>query len=730
MSNENPGDPSQPPDLPADAPAAAAPAQSYTFGPVRIDVDARHLLRDEAVIPLTAKVFDTLLVLVRNHHRAVTKDELMQAVWPGSFVSDDSLVQNISAIRRALGDDPSQPRYIATLARRGYRFIAPTTEHTGTDAPSAVSASPAAEAAHTAPAPPAAAPAPQPSRLLWRVAAAFAAGLALAALAFQAWSPAGASDASGGSIRFRESPPPGYVLRGGGVLSPDSRYLAFVGRDPSGAAQLWIRELGAGAARPVSGTEGVVRPFWSPDSQFVGFFAGGQVKRVGVTDGSPRLVAATQRFGPLGGTWSTEDLLLYADQGKLYSVSASGGTPEIVLEPDRNAQQGELRWPQFLPDGSRFLFFVSSENPEQAGTYLGTLGSRDTKRLLDASTSPAIYAPPGYLLYVRERVLLAQRFDLLRGELTGNPMTVAGEVAENATLSATAGGLLSISEETAGGRLVWFDRKGGELGTVSMPKMFSNMALSPNNLQLLGSSNDGGNWAMWLVDLDRNVSTQIGVNGAFPAWAPDGVRFAFSSMRAGEADVFVRSIMGAGEEEGWLKTDEVKSVDDWSSDGRFIVFTNYKQRDLWLLPTFGDRKPVPIVQTQGFARNGRVSPDGRSLAYTSDETGTTEIYVQSFPVPGAKRRVSTSGGTQPAWRQDGRELFYRATDDKVMAVPIQSSPDGLEPGKPQPLFPVTNATGPFAITRDGQRFLVVTRNPASDQGSITVLTNWEAAQRP
>lgn len=730
MSNENVPDPSLPPDKPADATPAAAPAQNYTFGPFRIDVDARHLLRDDAVIPLTAKVFDTLLVLVKNHHRAVSKDELMHAVWPGSFVSDDSLVQNISAIRRALGDDPSQPRFIATLARRGYRFIAPTEEHTGKDAPphaaveDAVHAEPASAAAHVD------LPSPKSSPAYWRVAAAFIAGLAVAVFAYQTWAPAGASSPSGGSIRFRESTPQGYFLRGGGVLSPDSRHLAFVGRDASGTSQLWIRELGAGAARPIAGTEGAVRPFWSPDSQFIGFFAGGQVKRVGVSDSSPRVIALSQRFGPLGGTWGPADLVLYADQGKIFSVSASGGTPAVVLEPDQAAEQGELRWPQFLPGGQRFLFFASSENPERAGTYLGTLGSRETTRLLGNSTSPAIYAPSGHLLYMRERVLMAQRFDLMRGELMGDPMTVAGDVAENATLSATAGGLLSISEETAGGRLVWFDRGGKELATVNMPKLFNQMALSPSNRQLLGSSSDGGNWVMWLIDLDRNVSTQIGVNGAFPAWAPDGVRFAFSQMRAGEADVFVRSIMGAGEEEGWLKSDEVKSVDDWSADGRYIVFTNYKKRDLWLLPTFGDRKPVPIVQTQGFARGGRVSPDGRSLAYSSDETGTTEVYVQSFPVPGAKRRVSTSGGSQPAWRQDGRELFYRSQDDKVMAVPIQPGQEGLEPGKPQPLFSVLNATGPMAVTKDGQRVLVVTRDPASDHGSITVLTNWEAAQRP
>lgn len=730
MSNENVADPS-PPEKPADVSPAAPPVQNYIFGPFRIDVEARHLIRDDAVIPLTAKVFDTLLVLVKNHHRAVSKDELMQAVWPGSFVSDDSLVQNISAIRRALGDDPSQPRYIATLARRGYRFIAPTEEHNGKDVPpqhhtvnDTVHEERPAAVMHA----PVAVPTRSP--VLWRVAAAFVAGLAVAALAYQAWAPAGASTASGGSIRFQEDLPPGHALRGAGVPSPDSRYLAFVGRDTLGGSQLWIRELGGGGARPIEGTEGASRPFWAPDSQSIAFFAGGQVKRVGVSDGSPRVLAATQRYSPLGGTWSSDDLILYADQGKIFSVNASGGTPVVVLEPDRDAEQGELRWPQFLPDGQRFLFFAASENPERAGTYVGWLGSRETMRLV-GGTSQAIYAPPGYLLYVRERVVMAQRFDLERGQLQGDPMTVAGDVSEKATLSATSGGLLTISEETAGGRLVWYDRTGKELGTVNMPKVFSNMALSPNNRQLLGASSEGGNWVMWLVDLDRNVSTQIGVNGSFPAWAPDGARFAFSSMRGGEADVFVRSVMGTAREEALLKSDEVKSVSDWSPDGRFIVFNDHKRRDLWMVPTFGDRKPMPLVQAQGgLARGGKVSPDGRAIAYTSDETGTTEVYVQSFPEPGAKRRVSASGGSQPVWRQDGRELFYSSRDQTVMAVPMQPGGEGLEPGRPQALFSTSYPPGALAVTRDGQRFLIVAGDPVNDTGSITVLTNWEAAQRP
>jgi Tol biopolymer transport system component len=477
----------------------------------------------------------------------------------------------------------------------------------------------------------------------------------------------------------------------------------------------------------VAGTDGAVEPFWSPDSQFIGFFADAALKRVGLSADAPRVLAATQRLRPLGGTWSQSDLLLYADQGKVFSVDASGGTPAIALEPDPGPP-AELRWPQFLPDGRHFLVSLRSDNPERSGLYLATLGSRDTTRLIGGMNTRVIYSAPGYLLYVRERVLLAQPFDAARGQLQGDPMTVASDVAETAMLSSTAAGLLAFSEETIRGRLVWLSRAGKELGTIDVPKILSNIALSPNNKQLLGSSVEAGNWVMWLIDLDRNVSTQTGAYGSYPAWAPDGSRYAFSSVRAGEGDVFVKSITGATEEVPWLKSDAVKLVNDWSSDGRFIVFTNNKRRDLWLLPTFGERKPMPFTQSVSRARNGKVSPDGRWIAYVSDETGKMEVYVESFPAPGSKQRLSTNGGTQPIWRQDGHELFYLSDDHQMMAVPIQSA-GGLQPGKPQPLFSAPDPVRQVVVTRDGHRFLVSTVDPASDQGSITVLTNWQAAQR-
>ena len=708
---------------PDSAPPSVA-VQSYAFGPFRIDVAARHLLRHDTVIPLTAKVFDTLLFLVKNHERPVTKDELMHAVWPDSFVSDDSLVQNISAVRRALGDDPSQPRYIATLARRGYRFVASVQESTDRNAEAppeeVVQGNGEYASSQVAGTRPAANLPP-----LWVTAALVAAAVVITALVMASRFDTNAASTTNLPIRFRETVPPDHDLVGGGVLSPDSRYLAFVARDAAGATRLWLRVLESGTAEPLPGTERASRPFWSPDSRFLGFFANNQVKRVAVAGGLPRPLAPTQRGDALGGTWGAGDRILYADQGRILSVDTAGSEPAVVAEPDRASGQGELRWPQFLPDGEHFLFFASHENPERAGIYVGQLGSRETMFLL-AGTSRAVFAPPGNVLFVRDRALLAQRFDPNRRQLGGDPMVIAGDVSENAVISATSAGLLAFSDAESKGRLQWFDRSGKPLGTVAVPRVLSNMTLSPDGRQLLGASSHSGNWVMWLVDLERNVSTQVAVNAAFPVWSPDGSRFAFTSVTGGGSDIFVRSVTTAAQEEALLRTDAVKSVDDWSPDGRHIVYYDHKNRNLWLLPTSGDRKPVPFLEAP--TRRGRISPDGGSIAYVSDELGTNEVYLQSFPVPGIKRRVSTNGGSNPVWRRDGRELFYIA-GDQLMAVPMRGD-EVPEPDAPRPLFALPDLPQTFVASVDGQRFLVSLQNKASERGTITVLTNWQAALTP
>jgi eukaryotic-like serine/threonine-protein kinase len=703
----------------------------YEFGPFRVDVVRRQLLKEGNVVPLTAKVFDTLLVLVRNHDRPVMKEELIHAVWPGSFVSDDSLVQNISALRRALGDDSSQPRYIATLARRGYRFIAPTTAHTETGVATTATAevtSESREFPRTA-----AAQAGDPTSRRW-AAIAVVLGIALATVAvtllLRNREPAPAPQ----SFRFQEPIPEGLQLRSAAVLSPDGRQVAFSAEDSAGVENIWVRPLDAPEARRIPGTEDGRSPFWSPDGLSVGFSTSGEIKRVTLDSGTVRAIVPTHRTRPLGASWGSNDVILYADLGKLYSVPAAGGKATVVLDSGPSGQHGELRYPQWLADARHFVFYASGRSQEQSGTYLGTVGSAETVQILRGFR--ATLAPPGYLLYVRDRTLMAQKFDADTGRLDGTPMALPGNVSPTADLSSSANGVLAIRESQGTERLVWFDRQGKPLSSMNLPRQFTDVALSPDEKQLLASGVEAGTWELWLIDLQRQVSTKVATDSTFAAWAPDGTRFAYTLVGGQGADVYVKSMGASGFEDApWLKTEELKAVNSWTPDGRFIVFNKYNTRDqtsqdLWLLPTSGDRKPMPFVETRATEREASVSPDGRAIAYSSDETGTAEVYVQSFPTPGLKIRISNGGGNQPVWRADGRELFYLSGDRRLMAVAIAGN---LTPGQAQPLFrlPPINASRQFAASSDGQRFIVLDWDGTQqEQSQITVITNWEALQRP
>ena len=495
--------------------ASASTPQAYLFGPFRIELPARHLLKDDAVVPMTAKVFDTLLVLVKNHERAVGKEELIHAVWPNTFVSDDSLVQNISAIRRALGDDPSQPQYVATLARRGYRFVAPVGVFTGAAAthPVAPAGKPSRATDEVA--------APVPRRSAWTSpwalsAAAFAAGIVVAALAVTGLRSTRAQASNAAPIRFREALPPGQMLEGGAALSPDGRFIAYTATDGEGARRLWVRLLGdSDSARPLDGTLGALSPFWSPDGQSIGYFSGRHMKRIAVTGGTPRPVATLQRGLPLGASWGANDQILFVDQGKVFMIGAGGGTPTVAADPSRTSA-GDLRWPYFLPDGRHFVFVVNSDYPGRSGTYLGVLGSSDATRLLPDADAPVVCAEPGYLLFVRDHALMAQAFDLTHGRMTGEPKTVLGDLSDALEVSAAQNGMLAVSLHTGAARAAWYDRTGKELGTFAVPKQIRNLTLSRDDKQALATSYEGGSLNLWKIDLERNVATKLVGNGGFP----------------------------------------------------------------------------------------------------------------------------------------------------------------------------------------------------------------------
>ena len=527
------------------------------------------------------------------------------------------------------------------------------------------------------------------------------------------------------------------------AISPDGLRIVFVAT-ADGKTQLWVRALESVAAEPVSGTDGAAFPFWSPDSRSIGFFADNKLKRVDIMGGPARILANASIAR--GGTWNPDGVIVFSPgaAGPLFRVSSAGGGQAIPVTKTDPPRSTGHRFPQFLPDGHHFIF-NSNGNLEGRGVYLGSLDSTNVQRLLDAD-SQAIYIPTGYLLFIRQSILLAQRFDTSALRLSGEPIAIAENVSSDLAIVVGAfsygGGILGYRAGTpsTGRQLLWFDRSGKAAGTVgSLDKNNPfNPNLSPDGLTVALDRQVNGNTDIWLMEIARGVLSRFTVEPLTdrgPVWAPDGTRLAFSSSLSGTQDVYEKPIAG-GAETLLVRGPNAKLPHDWSSDGRYILYRDVDQNggyDLWALPTFGERKPIPVATTTFEERDGQFSPNGQWVVYRSNESGRFEVYVQPFPGPGRKVQISANGGTQPRWRHDGKEIFYISPDSKLMAVPIATSPDGktIKPQTPVALFPVAIAGGwtpgtnnqQYAVSRDGQRFLV---NVATDETSIpiTLVLNW------
>jgi DNA-binding winged helix-turn-helix (wHTH) protein/Tol biopolymer transport system component len=711
---------------------------AFEFGRFRIDVAGRHLLRDNEVVPLTSKAFDTLLLLVRHRDRVVTKDELMQAVWPNTFVSDDSLTQAISSLRRALGNS----ELIATIPRRGYRFIESTTGIVIDTSAAIEPPPPAASSPQDTDAPATVAPPPAHIRSrAWLVAAVATLGIATGVTADRFLRrPAAIVPAA--SMRFTQEAPTGTHVVSGGVLSPDGSALAFVAEDGrTGISTIWVRALNSADARPVPGTEQAVRPFWSPDGRSIGFVANGRLRTVSLDGGPPRNLAAVRSY-PGGAAWSP-DVILFANwRAGLDSVAPWGGPVTAMTTLDSAAGETAHQWPSFLPDNRHFLFTVLASRRERAGIYVGTIGSTERTRLLDGAHQAAIFVAPGYLVYLRGGELMAQRFDPDRLRLDGSPVTIASGVTapgirNSATLS-VAHGLLAYGGGPALKRLVWFNRHGERLGAIDTPVTLHHPAFCANGKELMAASADDRS-DVWVVDLERGVTNRLVADAYVPTPSPDGSMLAYSSNRGtGFPDIYIRRRNAHTASDAVLVTSaEAKYVNDWTGDGRYLVYQSSNAKtgeDLWVVPA-GGGTPTPFLRTEFNEIQSRVSPDGQWLAYASDESGTWEVYVQSFPTPGAKQVVSLHGGGEPVWRHDGRELYYLSADHTLMAVEVSEAGGALRVTSPRALFrpPVVGALNDYrshyAATSDGQRFVVDAVDTDAPQGAITVVTNWTSMMK-
>jgi serine/threonine protein kinase len=528
-------------------------------------------------------------------------------------------------------------------------------------------------------------------------------------------------------------------------ISPDGRTIAFVAT-AEGQSRLWLRSLESGSERAVKGTDSAESPFWSPDSRSIGFFADGKLNRLDVDGGTVRSLTAAP--GGQSGTWNRDDVILFASLGSpIARVPAAGGEPVAL---SGLAQQGSDFSPHFLPDGHRFLYYVRG-GPDTRGVYVGQLDARlEARRLIDSDTG-AVYASSGHVLFSRQDTLFAQQFNPIRLELTGNPFPVAEHAAgasfsgarSFAGASVSGAGSIAFRAGAAAARrqFVWFDRSGKVLGQAgeSVSTGLSSPSLSRDGQRVALYRNVNGNVDVWLLETKRGVFSRFTADPAddvMPVWSPSGDRIVFSSNRKGVHDLYQKSLTQGGSEELLLSTAERKNATDWSADGRFVLFNTQDSKrngDIWALPLDGNGKPFPVVQTGAEEQNGQFSPDAHWIAYQSNESGRTEIYIQPFPGPGSKWPISTNGGSQVRWGRDGKELFYVALDGRLMAVPLRIASNAPpEVGTPVALFaPPLGGTiqqGDFRhqymVSADGQRFLVaaVTEGASSP---ITLILNWK-----
>ena len=510
------------------------------------------------------------------------------------------------------------------------------------------------------------------------------------------------------------------------AISPDGEKLAFVAIE-DGRTQLWVRTLESGAAQPLRGTDGPSFPFWSPDSRSLGFIAGEKLRRVGL-DGSASRALGPAIIGP-GGTWSRDGTILYpmVPDSWLFRISENGG-PMVPL-PGSTRGPGE-RYPQFLPDDRHFLYFVA----ESHAVFLGTVDGPERRKLFDADAA-AVVAPPAHVLFVRDRVLYAQRFDFTRLQVIGEPVSLASGVAVHpyggAAVSASANGSIAYrtGSATLDRQFVWFDRSGARVGVVGEPDAAGpgNPALSPDGRRVAFSRTIEGNTDLWIADVERGVPTRFTSEPTpeiSPVWLPAGASILFSRVDPeSKFALYVKPSSTDGDATPLSSSPLAAIAMDYSRDGRYVLYrtgpqTREAQWDIWAVPTTGDRTPLPVVQSPFDDRTAQFSPDTRWIAYESNESGQFEIYVRPFPGPGASMRVSASGGSQPRWRRDGGEIFYLTPDSRLMAVPVRLPQSGtaIAVDSPVPLFfmPVTSTvqgglTFEYDVSADGRTFLVNAR---------------------
>jgi eukaryotic-like serine/threonine-protein kinase len=538
------------------------------------------------------------------------------------------------------------------------------------------------------------------------------------------------------------------------VISPDGTRLVFAALGPDGRQMLWLRPLDAASSQTLPGTEDGAYPFWSPDSRLIGFFAEGKLKTIAAAGGPAQVLC--DAVDGRSGSWNREGTIVFAStfNGPLYRISAGGGTPVQVTDLDSSQEENSHRWPQFLPDGRHFLFFVRSRQVALSGAYIGSLDSKE-KKLLFRNLSNVVYAAPGYLLFVRENTLMAQVFDYKHLSLSGDPAPIDQGVLVNvpysrAILSVSDNGVLAYGGAPSAAepsRLRWLDRTGKQISTVGDAGEYANPRLSPDGTKMAVVIGDvsRGTTDIWIYDLLHGDKTRLTFDASLnysPIWSPDGGQVVYwSTRRNGFPQLYRKAANGVGSDESLLASNTTDHADDWSPDGRFILYEpNPTVSELWLLPISGDRKPAVFLSGEGgtLPGEGTFSRDGKWLAFTEYSRGKREVYITSFPGKTGKWQVSVAGGHSPRWRGDGNELFFLGADNTtIMAAGLDLKNAVPRIGTPKALFPVHlmlvsmqnrmgSAWDPFDVTADGKRFLVNSPDQPLAAEPINVIVNWDA----
>jgi Tol biopolymer transport system component len=635
-------------------------------------------------------------------------------------------------VRKCLAKNPDDRWQSAVDLRSALRWVL--------DAPGGAATTPSAGAT------------PARSRRVQQIAGALVIALvafALGVLAWRSWSGA-APPAS--LVRFEVVPPVGTMLAPSPVasaaqlaISPDGRHLAFVLAPRHGASQLWLRALDGVQAQPLAGTEDASYPFWSPDSRFIAFFAGGKLKKIDTTGGAPQSLCNAPQGR--GGAWSPAGVIVFtaAPNSPMSRINADGGVVQAASAFNAGFGVTAHNWPQFLPDGRHFLFYQRSAKPEHQGAYVGALDTMDAARVL-ALSGMALYGS-GRILFTRESMLFAQPFDDRALRASGEAVHIADHIGNFASslgymaVTVSPGGVLAYGPSVAlATNLEWRDRAGATGGAPMAPGIYRSPRLSPDEkrVAMTASEPEVGQSDIWILELARRNPLRLTFDPLidwFPAWSRDGRTVFFGSSRTGLTSIFKKT--GAGPDElvigGNLSGNAMYPM-DVSSDGRTLLFgqTTSNGYDLGAITLDPTPQAKPLLSTPFNEVQARFSPNGRWVAYASDESGKFEVYVRPFSAASGQSLVSSAGGMQPEWRRDAKELFYVSADRKMMAVPVTIDGDTFTAGTSRALFDVQlpEASAPFptdyAVTADGQRFLVNAVVDQPTRSALTVVLNWTA----